>query len=250
MISIDSLGKSFGEHPAVRIERLEIPLRRTFAVIGPSGCGKSTLLRLIMRLIKPETGTIQINGLLMDDRSCRLLRQNIGYVIQEGGLFPHLTAGQNVALMAKRLGWPGERIRSRIEEIANLADIRPEELRRYPAELSGGQRQRISLMRAIMLDPAIILLDEPLGALDPMIRTRLQNDLKRIFNQLKKTIIWVTHDMAEAAFFGHEIVLMKDGRVVQQGPLAQLLENPSDTFVTEFILAQRPPEELVRWQRR
>lgn len=247
MIRIESLSKKFGRGPSVHIDRLAVPERQTFAVIGPSGCGKSTLMRLIMYLIEPDTGTIQIDGHLMDKSSCRSLRQRMGYLIQEGGLFPHLTAEDNITLMARRLGWPPQRFGRRLEELAALAQITREELKRYPVELSGGQRQRVSLMRALMLDPSIILLDEPLGALDPMIRARLQQDLKRIFNQLKKTILWITHDMAEAAFFGHEIVLMREGRVVQQGPVERLLRQPAEPFVTEFILAQRPPKELMEW---
>jgi osmoprotectant transport system ATP-binding protein len=164
----------------------------------------------------------------------------MGYVIQEGGLFPHLTAGQNVSLVARDLGWGPPRIAARIAELTDLVRIPRELLGRFPSQLSGGQRQRVGVMRALMLDPAVLLMDEPLGALDPMIRSRLQADLRDVFRRLRKTVLLVTHDMAEAAFLGESIVLMRDGRIVQQGTPQDLLERPSDPFVTEFIRAQRP----------
>ncbi|MBI4064463.1 MAG: ATP-binding cassette domain-containing protein [Elusimicrobia bacterium] len=246
MITINRLKKTYDGHLALDIDHLEIPAAKTFAVIGPSGCGKSTLLRLIIRLIKPDSGTIAIAEEIINDATERKLRQKMGYVIQEGGLFPHLTALKNVILMSERLAWPKEKINQRVEELGDLAGLTSRQLGRYPAQLSGGQRQRVSLMRALMLDPPVILMDEPLGALDPLIRARLQCDLKKVFNSLKtkKTIVLVTHDVAEAAFFGHQILLMKEGRVIQQGSAQELLHSPSDPFVTEFIRAQRPPIEL------
>ena len=165
----------------------------------------------------------------------------MGYVIQEGGLFPHLTAAANVTLMARHLEWPPDRLQTRLQALAALTQFPAEALGRYPVQLSGGQRQRVSLMRALMLDPDVLLLDEPLGALDPMIRADLQTDLKRIFQQLHKTVVLVTHDLGEAAFLGDVIVLMRAGEIVQQGPLAELLQTPAEPFVTDFINAQRIP---------
>jgi osmoprotectant transport system ATP-binding protein len=168
----------------------------------------------------------------------------MGYVIQEGGLFPHLTAAANVTLMARHLGWPLARLQDRLQVLTTLTRFPQAALDRYPVQLSGGQRQRVSLMRALMLDPDVLLLDEPLGALDPMIRVSLQTDLKRIFQQLDKTVVLVTHDLGEAAYLGDYVVLMRAGEIVQQGSLAELLESPAEAFVTDFINAQRLPLPL------
>jgi osmoprotectant transport system ATP-binding protein len=167
------------------------------------------------------------------------LRRHIGYVIQDGGLFPHLTARKNVLLMSQHLGRPREEMEGRVAELCTLTRFPPDALDRYPGELSGGQRQRVGLMRALALSPELLLLDEPLGALDPLVRAALQKDLKDVFQRLKQTAILVTHDLAEAAFLGDHIVLMNEGRVVQQGTLAELRDHPADPFVTEFINAQR-----------
>jgi osmoprotectant transport system ATP-binding protein len=163
----------------------------------------------------------------------------MGYVVQDGGLFPHLTARGNIVLMARYLGWQRPRLAARVAELAALTRFPADALDRYPAQLSGGQRQRVGLMRALMLDPAALLLDEPLGALDPLIRSDLQADLREVFRQLGKTVVLVTHDLAEAAFFADRIVLLRDGRVVQQGSLDDLWTRPADPFVTHFIQAQR-----------
>jgi osmoprotectant transport system ATP-binding protein len=162
-------------------------------------------------------------------------------VIQDGGLFPHLTARGNTALVARYLGWDGERIDSRLNELVELTHFPSDGLGRYPAQLSGGQRQRVSLMRALMLDPDVLLMDEPLGALDPMIRSNLQEELRTIYRTLGKTVVMVTHDLAEAGYFGDTIVLMREGRVVQVGSFRDLLDSPADAFVTEFVNAQRSP---------
>ncbi|HEY3245778.1 MAG TPA: ATP-binding cassette domain-containing protein, partial [Phycisphaerae bacterium] len=169
------------------------------------------------------------------------LRHRMGYVVQDGGLFPHLTALGNVTLLARYLGWSRERNIARIDELTELTQFPRDGLGRYPVQLSGGQRQRVSLMRALMLDPQVLLLDEPLAALDPMIRFELQNDLRRIFESLGKTVVLVTHDIAEAAFFGHTIVLLRAGKIVQtaEGGFDQLVQAPADPFVTRFINAQR-----------
>jgi osmoprotectant transport system ATP-binding protein len=241
-ISIEDVRKSYDGRLALDIPSLRVPPRTTLALIGPSGCGKSTLLRLVIGLIAPDQGRIAIGESTMTPASRRALRLRMGYVIQEGGLFPHLTAEQNVALVARDLGWDEPRIASRIGELSERVHIAREMLGRFPAQLSGGQRQRVGVMRALMLDPAVLLLDEPLGALDPMIRSRLQADLRDLFRRLRKTVLLVTHDMAEAAFLGESIALMRDGRIVQLGSPQDLLDRPADPFVTEFIRAQRPLE--------
>jgi len=182
---------------------------------------------------------VLIGGEALTRKNALRLRHGIGYVIQEGGLFPHLTAAENVVLLARFLGRDETWIAPRLAELADLAQLPAVLLQRYPGELSGGQRQRVSMMRALMLDPPLLLLDEPLGALDPITRYELQEELKRIFAALSKTVVMVTHDMNEAAYFGDHIVLMRDGRIVQQGALADLLARPSEPYVEQFIRAQR-----------
>jgi osmoprotectant transport system ATP-binding protein len=214
-------------------------------LLGPSGCGKTTLLKLLLGLLPPDAGEMRFRGTRVTPTGVDELRHRAGYVIQEGGLFPHLSARDNVALLARHLGRDGAWVERRIAELSDLARLPGESLRRFPAELSGGQRQRVALMRALMLDPDVLLLDEPLGALDPMTRHQLQLDLKAIFGQLARTVVLVTHDMHEAAWFADEIVLMREGRVVQRGALEDLLQRPADGFVTEFIRAQRADPRLA-----
>jgi osmoprotectant transport system ATP-binding protein len=197
------------------------------------------LLRLIIGLITPDSGTIAFDGSQITPANIDTLRHRIGYVIQEGGLFPHLTSRANVLLMARYLGKSDEEIRTRLLELCELTRLSDNLLSRYPIELSGGQRQRVSLMRALMLSPELLLLDEPLGALDPLVRASLQKELKEIFARLRQTTLFVTHDLAEAAYFGDEIVLMNEGHIVQQGLLVDLRERPANDFVREFINSQR-----------
>ena len=163
----------------------------------------------------------------------------MGYVVQDGGLFPHLTALANVRLMARHLRWPEPRMRERVAELAELVQLPESALARPPADLSGGQKQRVALMRALMLDPELLFLDEPLGALDPLVRADLQDDLVAIFQRLGKSVVLVTHDLAEAALFGHVLVLLQDGRIVQRGALDELVTRPASPFVTRFVRAQR-----------
>ena len=240
MILLDQVSKTYGTQVALAPTTLEFAAARTAALIGPSGCGKSTLLRMIVGLVRPDSGRVVIETETLTASNLERRRHAIGYVIQEGGLFPHLTAAGNVTLLARHLrrdpGWIGKRLGA----LAELVRIPRTILERFPGDLSGGQRQRVSLMRALMLDPPVLLLDEPLGALDPVTRYGLQEELKRIFDQLGKTVVLVTHDMSEAAHFGHTLVLLKEGRVLQQGPLADLLERPADRYVSEFIRARRP----------
>lgn len=246
MIALDGVSKRFGEIVVLEPTDLVVTGERTLVLIGPSGSGKSTLLRLIVGLIHPDTGKILIDGVEMSPRTSRALRERIGYVIQDGGLFPHLTAARNITLMAEHLGWGRGRIRERLEDLSHLTNLPMEMLGRYPRELSGGQRQRVGLMRALMLDPSFLLMDEPLGALDPFIRSRLQEELREIFGRLRKTVLLVTHDLSEAAYLGDEIVLIRDGRIVQRGSIRDLVERPAEPFVREFVRAQHallPAEE-------
>jgi osmoprotectant transport system ATP-binding protein len=245
VFELEGVSKSFGTTQALHPVELRLPPGRTTVLLGPSGCGKSTLLRLMNGLLRPDTGRVLFGGqpLPVEDEAVRAVRQRMGYALQGGGLFPHLTAGQNVALMARYLRWPEERVRARLEVLVELTRFPAEALGRFPTQLSGGQRQRVGLMRALMLEPDVLLLDEPLGALDPMVRSELQADLREIFARLGKTVVLVTHDLGEAAFLGQHVVLLRDGRVVQQGALAELEARPADPFVTRFIQAQRLPLE-------
>lgn len=238
MLQLVGVSKSYRGVVAVHPTDLEIQAGRTTVLIGPSGCGKSTLLRLMVGLVQPDTGQVLFQGTPITPASARELRQQIGFVVQDGGLFPHLTARGNVTLMARYLGRPTDRL----AELVELTHFPADKLDHYPAQLSGGQRQRVSLMRALMLDPALLLLDEPFAALDPLIRYELQADLRDIFRKLNKTVVLVTHDLAEAGYLGDEVVLLQAGRIVQQAPYRQLIEQPADEFVTRFITAQRPPE--------
>ena len=239
LVKLSGVRKSFNGTMALHTTDLEMKRGLTTALIGPSGCGKSTLLRLIIALLKPDTGQVTFDGMEVTEASAQQVRRRIGYVIQEGGLFPHLTARANVLLLSRHLGRPASEMEERLEELCALSQFPRNALDRYPGELSGGQRQRVSLMRALMLSPEVLLLDEPLGALDPLVRSSLQKDLKQIFARLKQTAILVTHDMGEAAYLADEIVLLNEGRIVQRGSAADLRDHPASEFVSEFINAQR-----------
>jgi osmoprotectant transport system ATP-binding protein len=239
LVQLTDVSKRYDGAAALEPTDLSIERGKTTVLIGPSGCGKSTLLRLIIRLIEPDSGTIEFDGAPVTPDQIDILRRRIGYVIQEGGLFPHLTARANILLMARHLGKPESESRQRLVELCVLTRFSENLLGHYPVELSGGQRQRVSLMRALMLSPELLLLDEPLGALDPLVRAALQKDLKEIFARLQQTALLVTHDLAEAAYLGDEIVLMNEGRIVQRGSIVDLRANPASSFVTEFINAQR-----------
>jgi osmoprotectant transport system ATP-binding protein len=239
MIKLRSVSKTFGKTVVLHETNLDVPTGETTVLIGPSGCGKSTVLKLIMGLLEPTTGSIEIDGEPVIQANILRLRRRIGYVIQEGGLFAHLTVRQNILLMAKHLKEPVQQMETRLLELCELTHFPKDALRRYPVELSGGQRQRVSLMRALMLKPSVLLLDEPFGALDPMVRARLQEELKEIFRRLQQTIMMVTHDMAEAGFLANRIVLLNEGRVVQSGTLDDLRNRPASEFVGDFLHAQR-----------
>jgi osmoprotectant transport system ATP-binding protein len=245
MLRFEGTFKDYGGIPALAGVDLDVPEAQTTVLIGPSGCGKSTLLRLAAGLIRPDRGQVWFEGARLDTGNLRPARLRMGYMIQDGGLFPHLTVRDNVTLMARQLDWPRERREQRLAELADLVQLPTALLARYPIELSGGQRQRVALMRALMLDPDLLLLDEPLGALDPMIRFELQRELKGIFAGLGKTVLMVTHDLAEAVFFGHRIVLLRSGRIVQQAEPRVLLDSPAEPFVAQFVAAQREPQRVL-----
>jgi len=246
MFALIDVSKSYGTTQALQPTDLDIAPGRTTVLIGPSGCGKSTLLRLMIGLIRPDAGRVLFDGTELTPENVRDMRQRMGYMIQDGGLFPHLTTRENVELMARYLGWDENRRKERLQEMVELTQLWPEVLDRYPIELSGGQQQRVSLMRALMLDPDVLLLDEPLGALDPVIRYEMQQELREIFRRLEKTVVMVTHDMGEAGFFGDVIVLLRDGAILQKGDLEDLVQRPADPFIRTFIKAQRSPLESLR----
>ncbi|MEY2480926.1 MAG: osmoprotectant transport system ATP-binding protein [Verrucomicrobiota bacterium] len=239
LVELAGVSKTFGGATALSPLDFSAERQKTTVLIGPSGCGKSTLLRLIIRLLDPDSGTIKIDNVSVTDANVQQMRRRIGYVIQDGGLFPHLTARYNVLLLPRHLGKSEDEMSSRLSELCALTRFPESLLSRYPLELSGGQRQRVSLMRALILSPELLLLDEPLGALDPLVRAALQKDLKEIFARLQQTAILVTHDLAEAAYLGDEIVLMNEGRIVQRGSIVDLRERPANNFVSDFINAQR-----------
>jgi osmoprotectant transport system ATP-binding protein len=239
LVKLIDVSKRYANATVLHSTNLSVERGKTTILIGPSGCGKSTLLRLIIRLIEPDSGSIEFSGEPITSDTIGKLRRRIGYVIQEGGLFPHLTARANVLLMARHIGKSEDEMQNRLVELCELTRFSLKLLWRYPVELSGGQRQRVGLMRALMLSPELLLLDEPLGALDPLVRAALQKDLKEIFARLKQTVLFVTHDLAEAIYFGDEIVLMKEGEIVQKGAAIDLRERPAKPFVSEFINAQR-----------
>lgn len=242
MFALNGVLKAYAQRPALGPLTLTVPPGRTTVLIGPSGCGKSTFLRLLIGLVGPDSGEVTFDGKPVAPATVRAVRLRVGYVIQDGGLFPHLTARANVTLMARHLGRDRRATAARVAELTDLTRFPADALDRYPHELSGGQRQRVGLMRALMLDPDALLLDEPLGSLDPLVRADLQAELRDIFRRLDKTVVLVTHDLAEAAFFADRVVLLRAGQVVQDGSPADLWHHPADAFVTQFVQAQRGPE--------
>jgi osmoprotectant transport system ATP-binding protein len=248
-LELADVTKRYGPGVAIDHVSLTFPAGKTTALLGPSGCGKSTLLRLLIALVEPDAGQVLVDGQRLAGLPIEPLRRRMGYVIQDGGLFPHLSAADNATLMARHLGWDAARVARRLDELRALTRFPADALRRYPTELSGGQIQRVAMMRALFLDPEALLLDEPLGALDPLVRAELRDDLRGIFRAFGKTVVVVTHDVGEAAHLADLVVLMREGRVVQQGPFATLASAPAEPFVTAFLatgtangLAPRSPE--------
>ena len=247
MIVLHDVTKTFGGRVAVDHVSVTVDTGTTHILLGSSGSGKSTLLRLVLGLLSPDTGDISIDGVPVTSAPRREVAQRIGYVVQEGALYPHLTVARNVTLPARARRWRRERIAERLTELADLTGLELALLHLYPSELSGGQRQRVGLMRALMLDPPILLLDEPLAALDPITRASLQLELAGLFHALQKTVVLVTHDIREAFVLGSTITLMNSGRVIQQGVFRDLARDPADPFVAEFLRAQAPPPQMTEY---
>jgi osmoprotectant transport system ATP-binding protein len=239
VVALENVSRTFGGRPAVRPVSLEVPRGKTTILLGESGSGKSTLLRLMAGLLPPDTGRVLFEGEAMTPERAPVLRRRMGFGLQSGGLFPHLTAADNVTLLARALGWPRARRDQRMEQLRQLVQLQQDVLARWPAQLSGGQRQRVSLMRSLMLEPSVLLLDEPLGALDPVTRGELQNELLRVFHAVDTTVVLVTHDLQEAALLGDVVALLRDGAVLQMGKLEELVAHPADPFVARFLAGWR-----------
>jgi osmoprotectant transport system ATP-binding protein len=246
LVALEGVSKSFAGRDVIRTTTLEVDASERLALIGPSGCGKSTLLKMILGLVVPDAGTVRVGDVMVSNATARQVRRRIGYVIQDGGLFPHLTAEENVTLVAQLDGANANTLKNKVAQLAELARLSSAHLARYPRELSGGERQRVGLMRALMLDPDVLLLDEPLGALDPIVRAKLQEDLRNAFQALKKCVIFVTHDLGEAAYLASTIAIVKSGAIVQKGSMRDLVDTPADPFVSEFVGAQRSLAEALR----
>lgn len=238
-IVLRDVSKTYGAKRAVLPTDLEIGAGSTVALVGPSGSGKSTLLRLILGLVATDTGWVEVLGERVNAKTAVGLRRRIGYVIQDGGLFPHLSARDNATLVARHLAFPRQQCEERLSKLAALVGLDGALWDRYPVELSGGERQRVGLVRALMLDPGVLLLDEPLGALDPVRRAHLQDDLRAIFRNLGKTVLLVTHDIAEAAYLADEIAVLHEGVLLQKGTFNELRQRPSNEIVSRFLRAQR-----------
>ena len=241
-IDIEGVGKRYAgaARPALDRCSLSVGSGELTVLLGPSGCGKTTLLRLVNRLDEPDSGRILIDGADVRAEPGPQLRRRIGYVIQQVGLFPHLSVGDNIATVPRLLGWPRARIDARVEELLELVGLAPADRLRYPRGLSGGEQQRVGIARALAADPAILLMDEPFGAVDPPLRARLQGVLQAIQRKLRKTIIFVTHDVDEALKLADRIALMREGRIVQHDTPRAMLTAPRDAFVRGFLAADDP----------
>jgi osmoprotectant transport system ATP-binding protein len=237
VITFDKVVKRYGEQVAVDHLSLEIKSGETVILVGPSGCGKTTSLKMINRLIEPTGGTISIDGRDTRTYDVNDLRRSIGYVIQQVGLFPHQTVADNVATVPRLLGWTKQRTQARVEELLDLIALPAKDYaRRLPSELSGGERQRVGVARALGADPNILLMDEPFGAIDPIARERLQNELLRLQRVVRKTIVFVTHDIDEAVKLGDRVALLSKGGVLEQFTTPEeLLAHPQSAFVTGFL---------------
>src|SRR5579885_974240 len=228
--------------PAVDKVSFEVPEGKTCMLVGTSGSGKTTLLRMVNRLIEPTAGEIIIDGKNVLEENPIELRRRIGYVIQQVGLFPHMNIAENIRVTAEIAGgWTKDRLNRRVDELLELVGLPPGEYRkRFPRQLSGGQQQRVGLARALATDPAILLMDEPFGALDAITRERMQDELRRVQRDVRKTIVFVTHDVQEALKLGDQIAVMADGKLIQSGPPAELLLRPADAFVAKLLGADNP----------
>jgi len=225
---------------------LTVPAGEICVLVGPSGGGKTTALKLVNRLIALTSGDIRIDGTSIMEHDLTELRRGIGYVIQQVGLFPHMTVGANIGTVPRLLGWPKQRIALRTEELLELVGLEPDDGKRYPAELSGGQRQRVGLARALAANPPLMLMDEPFGAIDPIVRTRLQDEFLRLQRELRKTVVFVTHDIDEAIRIGDRIAILREGgRLAQYDTPAAILERPEDEFVAQFVGEDRALKALA-----
>jgi osmoprotectant transport system ATP-binding protein len=239
MIQLRGVSKRFGATVALRPTDLSVGASETVALLGTSGSGKSTLLRCVLRLVVPDTGIVDVGGETVTDQNALAQRRRMGYVIQGGGLFPHLTARQNAALLAVHGGWDRARVDARVQELADLVRLPLDLFDRFPIELSGGQRQRVALVRALFLAPDVLLLDEPLGALDPVTRDDLQQDLRRLVRDLGTTVLLVTHSLREASVLADRVAVMDRGEIVQRGRLDAIADAPATPFVARFVDSQR-----------
>jgi osmoprotectant transport system ATP-binding protein len=246
VVEFDHVTKRYGRTIAVDDLSLEVPGGAVCALVGPSGCGKTTSLKMVNRLVEPSDGRILIGGKDITKGNPVKLRRGIGYVIQQTGLFPHLTIGANVATVPRLLGWDADRRRQRADELIRLVGLDPARYRdRYPAQLSGGEQQRVGVARAIAADPPVLLMDEPFGAVDPITRERLQNEFLRLQQQLRTTILLVTHDIDEAIKMGDQIAVLQPGGVLaQHGTAEEVLEKPASDFVARFVGADRSLKRL------
>ena len=244
----DNVSKSYAgrDVAAVSSLTLEIPAGTFCVLVGPSGGGKTTALKMVNRLIPFDDGDIRIDGRSVRELPPAELRRGIGYVIQQGGLFPHMTVGENIAVVPKLVGWQRSRIDERTAELLELVGLEQEDGARYPAQLSGGQRQRVGLARALAVDPPLLLMDEPFGALDPITRARLQAELRRLHREVRKTVIFVTHDIDEAIMMGDRIAILREGGVLAQYDTPDaILAHPADDFVSQFIGEDRALRRLA-----
>ena len=246
MIRLEHVTKRYGDQVAVAGLDLEVAKGEVCVLVGPSGCGKTTTMRMINRLVEPSGGRILVGGedvLALDPVQ---LRRRIGYVIQQIGLFPHLTIAANVGTVPRLLGWKSDRIRARVDELLELVSLDPATYRdRYPQQLSGGQRQRVGVARALGADPEVLLMDEPFGAIDPITRERLQDEFLRLQDEVRKTVVFVTHDVEEAVKLGDRIALLQQGGVLAQHDTpAEILGNPASEFVADFVGADRALKRL------
>jgi osmoprotectant transport system ATP-binding protein len=234
-----------GEEFAIRDLSFTVPAGEVCVLVGPSGCGKTTAMRLVNRMIELTSGDILLDGQSIKGRDESQLRREIGYAIQQVGLFPHLSVGDNIATVPKLLGWDKQRMRARVDELLELVGLEPEMRTRYPAQLSGGQRQRVGVARALAVDPPLMLMDEPFGAIDPITRARLQDEFLRLQGEIRKTVLFVTHDIDEAIKMGDRIaVLRHGGDLAQFATPAELLMHPADEVVEQFVGADRALKRL------
>ena len=248
-LELRNVSKTYPGQESAAVEELSltVPAGNICVLVGPSGCGKTTLMRMINRMIEPTSGDILLDGKSVRQLSPPRLRREIGYAIQQVGLFPHLKIKDNIAIVPKLLGWDRERIRKRVDELLELVQLDPHDTRdRYPAQLSGGQQQRVGVARALAADPPLMLMDEPFGAIDPINRERLQNEFLRLQSEIRKTVVFVTHDIDEAIKMGDKIAVLKRGGVLAQyATPAELLSFPADDFVKDFVGADRALKRLA-----